>query len=145
MAKFNVISWSPNEPVTDYKLDAMVENDNWLRDNMVIGQLRNSGPDKNSGIKIAAGLVAITANKTRQQTKAVRFNNFFTSGCKPNVTTGVYSAANGHKMVWVTIDGEGAGVVPTNIGFNITAYIETLTKTKKITKNFYVSWQAVGY
>ena len=34
---FKVVSWSPRDPITDDKLDAMVSNDNWLRDNMMRG------------------------------------------------------------------------------------------------------------
>ena len=143
MAEFKVISWSPLDPITDEKLDAMVSNDNYLRDNMMTGQYSGHGVSRTSGLRIATGLVAITASKSNQQTRNVGFGNFFSQSCRPIVTTGVMS--NSHRQVYATYDGPGGAIAPTRDGFRVTVYVDATGKNKKIKRNFYVSWHAIGF
>lgn len=143
MAEFKVISWSPLDPITDEKLDAMVSNDNYLRENMVTGLYSGNGVSRATGVRIASGLVQITASKSNQQTRSVSFGNFFSQACKPIVTTGVMS--NSHRQVYATFDGPGGAISPTRDGFRVTVNVDAASKNKKIKRNFYVSWHAIGF
>lgn len=140
---FKVISWSPNELVSDDKLDAMVSNDNWLRDNMTQGYYTGHGVARKEGVKIAGGLALITARKADTAAKRVDFNNFFLSVCKPIVTTGIISGQQ--RRIWCTVDGIGK-LHPDNRGFfvNVAIHAEH-KKNRRIARNMYVSWQALGY
>lgn len=143
MAEFKVVSWAPLEPITDEKLDAMVSNDNWLRDNMVTGQYRGYSVTKGTGVRIASGLVGITASKSNQQSRSVGFANFFSASCKPIITTGILSGSQ--RMIFATIDGPGTALHPTRDGFQVHVYVDSTSKTQKISRGFYVSWIAVGF
>lgn len=140
---FNVVSWSPSDSLSPDKLQTMSDNDVYLLNNMARAQYNGSGIKKDTGIKIASGLALITARKARYATVPVSFNSYFSQSCKPQVTTGV--VANSQRQIWVTVQGTGANLLPTTDGFQITAYVDTLTKIKKITRNFYVAWHALGY
>lgn len=140
---FKVVSWSPNDPITDEKLDAMVSNDNWLRDNMTISRYGANGVNRDTGIRIASGLALITSRKSAQATKFVGFGNFFSDGCKPIVTTGIVSASQ--RQIFATIDGPGSKPQPTRDGFQVHVFVNSTNKKKKISRNFYVSWHALGF
>lgn len=143
MSEFKVVSWAPLEPITDEKLDAMVSNDNWLRENMLSGQYKGHGVSKTTGVKIVSGLVMMPAGKANQVTKNVNFGNFFSTSCRPIVTTGIVSSF--HRMIFATIDGPGSALHPTNQGFQVHVYVDSTSKTKKISRSFYVSWLAIGF
>lgn len=141
---FKVISWSPNEPITDEKLDAMVSNDNWLKQNMVKGMYSAHGINRTEGVKIMSGLALITARKSSTANVTVGFKGFFTEGCKPIVTTAIISTHQ--RRLMVTIDGVGSNPTPTRDGFQVHLFSDADKKTdRKISKNCYVSWHAVGY
>lgn len=140
---FKVVSWSPREPLTNEKLNAMVTNDNWLRENMMRGRYSANGVYRATGIKMASGLALITSGKAATKTKYVSFGSYFSESCKPIVTTGVVSAAQ--RQIWATIDGPGSKPQPTRDGFQIHVYVNSTNKKKKIARNFYVSWHAIGF
>lgn len=143
MAEFKVVSWSPLDQITDEKLDAMVSNDNYLRDNMMTGQYAAHGVTRTTGIRMLSGLVLITASKTNTQTKNVSFGNYFSTACRPVVTTGILSTSQ--RMIFATIDGLGSLAAPTRDGFQVHVYVDSTSKSKKISRNFYVSWHAMGF
>ncbi len=141
---FKVISWSPDEPIDDYKLDAMNSNDNWLRQVMVRGQYRANGVYRDEGIRLASGLALITARKASTAAVNVNFGQYFSDGCKPVVTTGIVSRAQ--RQIFVTVDGPGSQWLPSRDGFQVhVAVIAAKKANKKISRNFYVAWHAVGY
>lgn len=140
---FKVVSWSPNDMLSDDKLDSMVNNDNWLRDNMALARYSANGVSRDTGIRIASGLALITSRKGPLAAKYVSFGNYFSDGCKPIVTTGVVSGSQ--RQIHVTIDGPGSKPQPTRDGFDVHVYVDSVNKVKNITRNFYVSWHALGY
>jgi hypothetical protein len=140
---FKVVSWSPNDIITDEKLGAMVNNDEWLRDTMVIGKYSGNGVSRDTGVRILSGLTLIPSGKSNTDSKSVSFGNFFTEGCKPIVTTGVMSSSQ--RQISPTVTGPGTNNQPTRDGMTIYVYVVSSSKKKKITKNFYVSWIALGY
>lgn len=140
---FKVVSWSPDDPITDEQMDNMVSNDNWLRDNSVNGLYTGHGVRRKEGVKIASGLALIHSRKQPSALKRVEFNNFFLSVCRPVVTTGTVSGSQ--RMVWVTIDGLGK-LHPDNRGFNAHVHVwASDKKNRRIKRNMYVAWHAVGY
>lgn len=140
---FKVISWAPLEPITDEKLDAMVSNDNWLRDNMMRGRYAANGVTRETGLRMASGLALITSGKAASKTRGVGFGSYFSESCKPIVTTGIVSAAQ--RQIYVTIDGPGTKPQPTRDGFQVHVFVNSRNRRKKISRNFYVSWHALGY
>lgn len=140
---FKVVSWSPNDPLEDDKLDAMVQNDNWLLENMMRGQYNSTGVVRETGLKFAGGLAIITSGKSASKSRYVNFDNYFSESCKPIVTTGIVSSSQ--RQIHATIDGPGSKPQPTRDGFQIHVYVQSKNKKKKISRNFYVSWHALGY
>lgn len=142
--EFQVVSWQPLDVISQDKLSAMVNNDNWLRDNTVRARYSGNGVKKDTGIRILTGLVLITSGKSASpQPKTVGFDNYFSQSCTPIVTTGIISSAQ--RQIFVTIDGPGSALQPTRSGFNVNVYVNSTNKKKKISKNFYVSWHAIGF
>lgn len=141
---FKVVSWSPNDPITDGKLDSMVSNDNWLKRNMVRGLYSAHSRRRDEGIRIASGLALITSRPQHHAVKQVGFGGFFSDGCRPIVTTGIVSKQQ--RRIWCTIDGIGEDLHPNRNGFQVHVVVsEQAKKDDKIKRNFYVSWVAVGY
>lgn len=140
---FKVVSWSPNDPITDDKLGAMIDNDTYLRDNMVRARYNANGVIKTTGVKIASGLALISSGKSAQFTRNVTFGSYFQTGCRPIITTG--TVAGSQRQIWVTVDGPGSLLLPTRDGFQVHVFVNSASKTKKIARNFYVAWHALGY
>ena len=140
---FKVVSWSPRDPITNEKLNSMVSNDNWLRDNMVRGRYAANGVRRETGVRIASGLALITSGKAAKQARYVDFGTYFSESCKPIVTTGIVSASQ--RQIFATIDGPGSKPQPTRDGFQVHVHVESKNKKNKISRNFYVSWHAIGY
>lgn len=141
--EFKVISWAPLDPITDDKLDAMVSNDNWLRDNMMRGRYSANGVRRETGVRMASGLALITSGKSASKTRGVSFGDYFSESCRPIVTTGIVSASQ--RQIYATIDGPGSKPQPTRDGFQVHVFVNSKNKKKKISRNFYVSWHALGY
>lgn len=140
---FKVISWSPVELVSTSKLDAMVSNDNWLRDNMTRGLYTGHGVSRKEGVKLASGLALITARRDDHASRRVDFNGYFLAACRPVVTHGLVSG--GQRKVWVSVDGIGK-MHPDSRGFQVHVVVYANNKKdRKIKRNMYVSWHAVGY
>lgn len=140
---FKVISWAPLDPITDEKLDAMVSNDNWLRDNMVRGTYDAHNVKRTEGLRMASGLALIPSGKNASASRSVSFGSFFSESCNPIVTTGIVSSSQ--RQIYATIDGPGSKPHPTRDGFQVHVFVESNAKGKKISRNFYVSWHALGY
>ena len=102
-----------------------------------------SGIRKDTGVKIASGLIMFPPKKSDNDTGSVRFGGFFSAGCEPVITTGIYS--NGQRKIFCVISGLGS-LKPDHRGFQAMINIAaSLDKNDKITNTIYVSWQAMGY
>lgn len=140
----NVISWVPNEPITDDKLNAMVANDEKLRDSMMCGSYNGYYRNVQSGLRHASGIAGVGPSKDATADIPVYFDGFFSDGCYPLITTGVLSW--NHRMIFVTVDGLGGNWTPDNIGFEVHAKIHAYAKKNRYIKDlFFVSWHAVGW
>lgn len=140
---FRAVSWAPNDLISEDKMDQMAANMNWLRDNTPRAHYRAHGVNKKDQIKIAAGLALITARKQPYASRRVSFGNFFSPNSRPIVTTGVISAKQ--RRIHVTVDGIGQ-LHPDHTGFDVHIRIDANTKKNmRVLRNFYVSWQAMGW
>lgn len=140
---FKVISWSPGDVITDYKLGALVNNDQWLRDNSLRARYVGHGVSRSENIRMLTGLVQIPSGKAANASKSVSFNGFFSDGCHPIVTTGIVSSSQ--RQIFATIDGPGKNLQPDRSGFTMHVHVNSNNKKQKISRNFYVSWHAIGY
>jgi hypothetical protein len=143
--EFKVVSWSPHDPITNNKMNAMVSNDNWLRDNMVRGRYSANGVDRDLGIRIVGGLALITAVQRPRNSRRVSFGNYFSASCRPIVTTGIVSAQQ--RMLHVVIEGPGSELQPNRNGFTakVFANVANPKNKRQIKRNIYISYIALGY
>lgn len=125
-------------------MDAMADNTEWLYKNSprsiytLPGGLRRV-----EGIKIASGRAIITKRKSDAAVVEVRFGNYFSTYCEPNITTGIVSATQ--PRIFCTIQGVGR-LIPDHRGFQVAVNVAANNKKKdKITRTMYVGWQAMGY
>lgn len=143
---FKAINWTPNEVISERKMDQVADNSQWLYNNTpraiytLPGGLRRT-----EGIKIAAGRVVVAKRmKSDLATVTVRFGNFFSTRCEPIITTGIVSARQ--PRIFCVINGIGGKLQPDHRGFN--ARINIMAEKKKndkIVRSFHISWQAMGY
>lgn len=142
---FKAINWVPNEVIGERKFDQMTDNAEWLYNNTpravytLPGGLRRA-----EGVKIASGRVIIAKQVKRDSaTTTVRFGNFFTVRCEPIITTGI--VAEHQTRIFCVINGIGR-LQPDHRGFNVGVNIAAeRAKNDKISRSFYITWQAMGY
>lgn len=142
---FKVVSWSPLDPITKDKLDAMVSNDNFLKDNMISGQYSRGSINRRTGLRVLTGIMPVPSHpKSGSYDKVVNLGTFFSQNCMPMITTGIYSQH--HRKVFVTIDGPGNVKYPTSSSFAMHVRVEGAKAGAKINrKPFDIVWVAVGY
>lgn len=141
---FKAINWTPSEQIGERKMDTMTDNAEWLYNNTprsiytLPGGLRRV-----EGVKIASGRVIITKRNRDTASVEVRFGNYFSSRCEPNITTGIVSA--GQTKIFCVTNGIGR-LLPDARGFQVGVNIAADNKKNdKIARSFYVAWQAMGY
>lgn len=141
---FSAINWTPNEQIGERKMDQMTDNAEWLYkfSPRAIYTLPG-GLRRTEGVKIASGRVLITKRNSDSASAEVRFGNFFSSGCEPNITTGVVSV--GQAKIFCVTNGIGT-LLPDSRGFQVGVNIAAdVKKRDKIMNSFYVTWSAMGY
>jgi len=142
---FRAINWTPNELLGESKTDQMADNAEWLFTHTprAIYTLPG-GLTRTEGVKIASGRVIIAKRMKSDSANAnVKFGNFFTNNCEPNITTGIVSEHQ--TKIFATINGIGGSLLPDNRGFSVGVNIAAGKKKDKIAHSFYVTWQAMGY
>jgi len=141
---FQAINWTPNEIISEPKMDQLARNVQTLYNRMPQA-IYNANVTREKGVRIVAGRALIPANqKSDNATVAVRFGNFFTARCEPIITTGVVT--NNQVRIFCVINGLGSRLHPDHTGFNIAINVAAeAKKNDKIAHAFFVSWQAMGY
>lgn len=142
---FRAINWTPNEQIGERKMDQMADNSEWLYRNTPRAIYTLPGGIRRvEGVKMASGRAIITKRDRDSATVEVRFGNYFSSRCEPNITTGIVSA-NSQGRVFCVVHGIGR-LIPDNRGFQVGVNIAATTKKlDKIAQTMYVTWQAMGY
>lgn len=141
---FKALNWTPNEQVGERKMDTLADNTEWLYDNTPRSIYTLPGGIRRvEGVKIASGRVVIAKRNSDSAAAEVRFGNFFSTRCEPNITTGVVSS--GQSRIFCTFSGIGK-LIPDHRGFRVVVNVAALAKKNdKIARTMYVSWQAMGY
>ena len=144
---YRAISWQPRDLLGDDKMDQMNSNVQWLFENTPRGMFTTpEGIRRFEGIRIASGR-AVIPKKPKADTHAVRvgFNNFFSTGCEPNITLGLNMAVN-QPMTCNFRGYEGTGMQPDHNGFVIAVRNNATNKAKDVlSRSFMVHWIAMGY
>lgn len=139
---FRAVNFQPNQLLTEELLDQLATNQTWLYENTPRAVYTYGNLRRREGVRIVSGRALIGATKKDSASTTVRFGNFFSANCNPNVTTGIVSAQQ--REFFCTIDGIGQ-MMPDNRGFQIHVSLNAKKKADKIARNIYVSWNAMGY
>lgn len=141
---FRAINWTPNEMVGERKMDQLAENSDWLYQNTprAIYTLPG-GIRRPEGVKLASGRIVIGKSNDVTVTASVRFGNYFSTQCEPLITTGIVN--EGQPRIFCVYSGLNR-MLPDHRGFEVKVHIAAgKDENKKISKTFYVAWQAMGY
>jgi len=141
---FKAVNWTPSEMIGERKMDTLADNADYLYKNTPRSIYTLPGGIRRvEGLKLATGRAIITKRNRDDAVVEVRFGNYFSSYCEPNITTGVISASQ--PRVFCTINGIGR-LIPDSRGFQVGVNIAANNKKKdKIVKTMYVAWSAMGY
>lgn len=140
---FKTLSWGDNEPLYTDKLNAMVNNDQWLFENMPQAKYSAHLLNRQQGIKLVSGFVYLKASANGYSSATAYFGSYFSSGCKPVVVTSLNSYPQGR--IHVVTRGIGT-FFPDHRGFEVRAYAdEQNLRNNKITAAIYVPYIAVGW
>lgn len=139
---YKKMSWSPNDLITDTKLDMMVSNDDYLQANMPRARYAAFGINRTEGTKIMGGVMNLPGTPSNWRGGHAMFGNFFTSGCRPIVTVGHNS--NWARHTHITFAGIGT-MFPDHRGVSIAVFSNPPGKDKSLKRQHYVHWMALGY
>jgi hypothetical protein len=141
---FKAINWNPNEAIGEARMDQMTDNAEWLYLNTPRAIYTTPGGLRRAeGIKIASGRIIIPKRATNSATAEVRFGNFFSYNCDPNITVGVVSPQQ--PRIFASVRGIGK-VLPDNRGFEVQVVVAAENKANnKIATTLYVNFSAMGY
>lgn len=141
---FRALNWTPNEMVSDSKVDQMTANADDLFRSTPRAVYKVAGLTRSEGVRMASGRVIIGRRKNADSASAtVRFGNYFTPTCEPIITNGIVSE---HQTnIFATISGIGR-LQPDAQGFQVSVNVAADKKVQdKIARSFYVTWAAMGY
>ena len=139
---FSAVNFQPNQLLDKSVLDQLSNNQVWLFDNMPSALYTYNAIRRHEGVRLVSGRTLISATKSDSQVAEVRFGNYFSASCNPIITTGLVS--NGKRKFFVTIEGYGQ-IMPDNRGFKVHVFMADEAAGATITRNMYVTWQAMGY
>lgn len=145
MAEFRAVNWTPNEQIGEPKMDLINENAEWLFYNTPRAIFTQPGGIRRvEGVRIASGRIIVPKNKASDSgTEEVRFGNFFTQRCEPNITLGLVSKTQ--PRIFYTMSGIGK-MLPDSRGFQVHVNVDALQKKNdKLLNNIYISFIAMGY
>ena len=144
VSSFKDVNWGANEYLATDKLNTMASNSRYLFERAPKLYYNAYSVKKDTGVKIACGVVTFAAGKKTLYSKTVNFGSFFTVNSRPIIVTGLYSGSN--RRIVTTYTGiQGAGYAPDHRGFVCYLGTATLEKSHYIFKSTYVNWIAMGY
>jgi len=143
-SNWKAITWSPNDVITDEKLQGMVANDELLKNNVLQTTYRGNSGSQSQGLRLLAGTATISSTKkSASAARSISFGSFFSSNVKPIISTGLVS--KNQRQVFLTVSGQGNIVIPNNKGMVVHVFVAPSSKKKNITNTLYVHWHALGY
>lgn len=143
VGSYTPISWQPGELITEYKMDAIGQNMEYLNERSVKGLYNAHNANVRNNVKIAAGVATIEPDANGVVGKDVYFGDFFTTGCRPVVVGTIVS--DSVRRVHMTQFGL-AGLWPDHNGVRFAIRVDEYnTANNAITKSIFVNWIALGY
>src|ERR1044072_2933175 len=140
---YKAVTWG-DEPIYKDKLKQMTNNEQWLFENSPVVNYNTYGIKRNAGLKIMAGIAVVPTSKTSSSTVTVNFGTFFSSGCKPVITTGI-QPTGARSRIHVSIKGI-SGYYPDHRGMIVMAGMDDLSaKNNVMTARVYVHFIAIGW
>lgn len=141
---YKAVNWQDNEPVFTRKLNTMANNDQWLYENTPRMMYTAFEQKRTEGLKIASGILLCSPNPAGFQQHVVYFGSFFSESCTPVVVTGLMH--QGEVRITFGVKGIGTQYVD-HRGFEILggAIPSNAYTWKAMTKQFWITWIAVGY
>lgn len=140
---YKAVNWQDDEPVFTNKLNVMTQNDQWLFENTPRMLYTGFNQRRTEGMKIASGILLCNPNPYGVQQHVVYFGSFFSEACTPVVVTGLMH--QGEVRITFGVKGIGQTYVD-HRGFEILGgAINHNANWKAMTKQFWVTWIAVGY
>lgn len=144
---FKATNWSQAELIEQKKANVTNNNIDWLFNNTPRAVYTLPGGSRDlrraEGVKIASGRVIIAAPTENNASGEVRFGNFFSTGCEPNVTTGIIASFPG---IVCSLSGIGGGI-PDQRGIVVKVAIADWMRATRPSfgETIYVSFNAMGY
>lgn len=152
---FKAITWTTGDPITKDKMDAMANNDIWLKENSPRAHYSKVPGDEEyeSGLVLVSGRAYVPRRMYDAIGRAnVYFGSAFLPTTRPQVTTGIVSDTT--PNFWVILNGLPGVFLPDYRGFQLALEIETpatrprkvrgRTQTNPLARSTYVCWQALG-
>lgn len=100
---------------------------------------------KDTGVKIACGVVSVAPTRAMETTVSVNFGSFFSAGTRPIPVTSLTTQSN-MRIIETTYGFGGLGSVPDHRGFySRIAAVEVYQALKTISKTCWLNWIAMGY
>lgn len=143
---YRAVHWEPLDLISDEVMDRISGNIQAIHD-YTPRAFWTAGDNafRDMGVKIASGRTLIPRQKENEVTATVNFRGFFSNNCQPNISTGIN--ARQQQNIYCTFSGkQGAGLTPNNDGFILHVQIAKEDgEKKKIARNIWIHWIAVGY
>lgn len=140
---YKATTWG-DEPVYKDKLNQMVNNDQWIYENMPRVNFSTYGIKRTNGIKVLAGIAIAPAALSVNSKTTYNFGTFFSSGCKPVIVTGT-QPTSGRGRYHVVFRGIGTPY-PDHRGMEVTASTDELVaKNNVMDARVYVHFVAIGW
>ena len=138
---FRPISWNENDLISPDKMGQLANNAQWLFENKPNVNYNAHSVRRTIGVKIMCGITTFTTSVYGSQTRPVYFSNFFSTGSKPIVTTGIVSF---QRKIHVIHNGFGV-MFPDHRGMEIIVECSDANNKRRIERTFWVTWMAMGY
>jgi hypothetical protein len=140
---YKVIAWQPYELMTEDKMNQDAYNVQWLYENTPRILYTSPSINRPTGIKLVSGRLRFDKKNADTAEATVSFGGYFSTGCQPNITTGIIS--NGQRKIHVVLSGISQ-LYPNENGFRTRIEIAAESKKNdKIQSVFWVNWMAMGY
>lgn len=145
VASFQDVIWNTSDVADKAKLNLMSQNTRYLLERMPKLYYNAYNVKKDTGVKIACGVVAIPPNKGMEATVTVNFGSFFSAGTRPIPVTSLTTQTN-MRIIETTYGFGGLGSVPDHRGFHCRiATVEVYQASKTISKTAWLNWICMGY
>lgn len=137
------IQWSPFDPILLDKMQQDANNLEWVKDTSIRGRYTGS-VRREKGVRLLCGIKVIPRSTTARNNVTIDFGEFFSAGCRPQITTGMITP---HPRLHHRISGINQ-LIPDDRGFMVYVQMDnpnTQNNNNVLDAKSYVSWIAVGY